>query len=346
MKKKLSALALSCTLLLSLAACAGGRDSAETVVENGIEAFQSSDQEAIQSYWGDTDFTGDVGSSAGGSSSQDDDPSQALLEQLAGSLSYEITGSSEDESAGTASVTVSFTNTDMSQVMSEFMSDIFSTALGYAFLPEDQQPSDEEMNQIMMDSLMECMESNKENTVTNTVDISLSLVDDEWKITPTDEVIDAMVGGMFSYINSMDESFGGSESAPAAEPTRTNPADLGDYTVEIKDAAVTQDSDGNPAVVITYSWTNNSTETTSPASSLSTAVFQNGVGMESAFIWDESVYDSSAYTTDVRPGTTIDVQEAFALQDTASPIEVEISEWLSFDEPQNIAYMEFDLAAA
>ena len=68
--------------------------------------------------------------------------------------------------------------------------------------------------------------------------------------------------------------------------------------------------------------------------------------MQSAFIYDDSVYDSSAYMTDVRPGTTIDVQEAFSLQDTTSPIEVEVSEWLSSDEAQNIAYMEFDLAAA
>ena len=345
MKKKLLTLALSCTLLLSLAACGSSRDSAETVVENGIKAFQNMDQEAVRSYWGDTDLSGD-GDTSTTSSSSDAEYSQELLERIANGLSYEITGSTEDEDAGTATVTVDFTAIDMEPVLSDFMSDMISTAVGYAFLPEDQQPSDEEMNQMFMDSLMESMDAHQDTSVTNTVDVSLTLVDDAWKITPSDEVIDAMMGGMLSYFENTGVAFGSLAEEESTQPTRSNPADLGDYTVEIKNAAVAQDSDGNPAVVITYSWTNNSSETTSPFASISTAVFQNGVGMQSAFIYDDSVYDSSAYMTDVRPGTTIDVQEAFSLQDTTSPIEVEVSEWLSSDEAQNIAYMEFDLAAA
>lgn len=340
--KKYLAVILALILCLSLAGCGSKRASAESVVENGIKAFQSADQEAIQQYWGDTDFT-DIPTEE--SSSEDDVYGQELLEKLASNLTYQITESSEDESTGSATVTVEFTNIDMGVIVPEWIGDIFTQAFGYAFLPEDQQPSEEELNTMYMDSLNSAIDNHADDFVTNTVDITLSLVDDEWKINATDDVIDAMVGGMMTSLSSLGDSFGGvEESQEATETTRTNPASLGDYVVEIKSATVTQDYDGNPAVIITYSWTNNSSETTSPMLSISTAVFQNGVGMDSAFIYDDPAYDGDMYSTDVRPGTTVDVQEAFELSDTTSPIEVEITEAFSWDTPAEIAYLELDIA--
>ena len=66
--------------------------------------------------------------------------------------------------------------------------------------------------------------------------------------------------------------------------------------------------------------------------------------MDTAFIYDDPAYDGDMYTTDVRPGTTVDVQEAFELSNTTSPIEVEITEAFSWDEPTEIAYLELDIA--
>lgn len=341
MKKFLSVI-LALVLCLSLASCGSKRASAESVVESGIKAFQNADEEAIQQYWGDADFT-DVPTEE--TTAEDDAYGQELLEKLASNLTYRITGSSEDEDAGTATVTVEFTNIDMGAIVPEWIGDVFTKALGYAFLPEDQQPSEEELSAMYMDSLNSAIDNHAGDVVTNTVDVTLSLVDDEWKINATDDVIDAMVGGMMSSFSSLGDSFGGlEESSEPTETVRTNPANLGDYTVEIKSATVTQDYDGNPAVIITYSWTNNSSETTSPMLSISTAVFQDGIGMDSAFIYDDPAYDGDMYTTDVRPGTTVDVQEAFELSNTTSPIEVEITEAFSWDEPTEIAYLELDIA--
>ena len=56
---------------------------------------------------------------------------------------------------------------------------------------------------------------------------------------------------------------------------------------------------------------------------------------------ESSVYDSSMQTTDVRPGTTIEVQEAFELNNATSPIEVEITEAFLWNDPAEIAYMQF-----
>ena len=184
----------------------------------------------------------------------------------------------------------------MGAIVPEWIGDVFTKALGYAFLPEDQQPSEEELSAMYMDSLNSAIDNHAGDVVTNTVDVTLSLVDDEWKINATDDVIDAMVGGMMSSFSSLGDSFGGlEESSEPTETVRTNPANLGDYTVEIKSATVTQDYDGNPAVIITYSWTNNSSETTSPMLSISTAVFQDGIGMDSAFIYDDPAYDGDMY---------------------------------------------------
>ena len=332
--KKFMCMVLTVVLLVSLAGCSS-RASAESVVEDAIQAFQSADVNAMRQYWGNTELTSSQ------DTTEDDAYAQQLLEQLASGLTYQITDSSEDTKAGTATVTVEFTNIDMSTVFSEWMGEIFSKALGYAFLPADQQPSEEELSDLSMEALREAVENHADDKVTNTMDIPLSLVENEWKIDTSDEVIDAMTGGMMTAFSSLDEAGGTSETP--AEPVRTNPAVLGDYTVEIQSATITQDYEGNPAVVIDYSWTNNSSETTSPLFSVTTAVFQDGVGLESALITDDSVYDSSMHMADVRPGTTIEVQEAFSLYNTTSPIEVEITEAFAWDNPAEIAYMTFTL---
>lgn len=337
--KKFMCMVLTVVLLVSLAGCSG-RASAESVVEDAIQAFQSADVNAMRQYWGNTELTSSQ------DTTEDDAYAQQLLEQLASGLTYQITDSSEDPKAGTATVTVEFTNIDMSTVFSEWMGEIFSQALGYAFLPADQQPSEEELSELSIETFCDVVENHTDDKVTNTVDIPLSLVENEWKIDTSDEVLDAMTGGMITTFTSLDDTLNGAETSTAetpAEPVRTNPAALGDYTVEIESATITQDYAGDPAVVITYSWTNNSSETTSPLFSVSTAVFQDGVGLESALITDDSVYDSSMRTADVRPGTTIEVQEAFSLYNTTSPIEVEVTESFTLGNPLEIAYMMFTL---
>ena len=340
--KKFFSLAVVLSVCLSLVSCSGnGRASAESVVEDAIKAFQSADKDATRSYWGETDFT----ETSSDLTAEDEIYSQQLLEKIAGGLTYIIKGSSENAESGTATVTVEFTNMDMVAVMGEFIGEAFSAALGYAFLPEDQQPSEEELNEMYMDSLNAAIENNKDNTVTNTVEVSLSLDENAWKINPADDVIDAMVGGMMSYADSMEKTSDGEDAdGSTIETTRVNPATLGEYVVEIKSAVVTQDYDGNPAVVITYSWTNNSAETVTPMSAVTASVFQNGVGMESTYVSDESIYNSDLYWTEVRPGTTIDVQEAFILNDTTAPIEVEVAESFAWGAPVEIAYMEFEVA--
>lgn len=133
------------------------------------------------------------------------------------------------------------------------------------------------------------------------------------------------------------------QNTPEPE-TPSNAATVGDYDVEIKSAVLTDDYEGNPAIIVTYAWTNNSEETTSAMTSVSCSAFQDGVGLETAIIMDDSVFDSDSSMTEVRPGTTIDVQSAFVLSNTTSVVEVEVGEWLTIENDPPVAYMEFDPA--
>lgn len=124
------------------------------------------------------------------------------------------------------------------------------------------------------------------------------------------------------------------EPARSSEPEASEmigSGDLGDFYVEIKSADLTTDYEGNPAIIITYSWTNNSNETTSAMVSTSEEAFQDGVELDTALIMSDN-YDSSASMKDVRPGSTIDVQCAFVLSNQTSNVEFELSELFSFSK--------------
>lgn len=141
------------------------------MVEDAIQAFQSADVDAIRQSWGNTDLASSE------DSAEEDAYTQQLLEPIASGLTYQITDSTEDAKAGTATVTVEFTSIDMSAVFSEWMGELVSQALGYAFLPADQQPSEEELSELSVEIFCDVAENHTDDKVTNTVDIPLSLVE-------------------------------------------------------------------------------------------------------------------------------------------------------------------------
>ena len=188
---------LTAVMVLSFSACGPKRESAQSVAEHALAAVKDLDMQAAQQYWGDgSTILSDTESS---------EPSVEIMELLTQNFSYSITGSQEDEDAGTAIVSVDMTNTDMSLIIADFLAAVLSDALANAFLPADQQPSDEELAQANLDTLTELMAGEDLDTVTNSVDIHLTLTDDQWKIVPSEEVFDAMFGGMFSALTSLED---------------------------------------------------------------------------------------------------------------------------------------------
>lgn len=120
----------------------------------------------------------------------------------------------------------------------------------------------------------------------------------------------------------------------AADVSAEDKTTLGDYSVEISDCKVVKDFEGKPAVIITYKYTNNSSDTpTSFFIAFDDAAYQDGVGLNESFFLDDGVeYDSESKNKEIKKGTTIDVQVAYKLNDSETPVEIEISELFSFEE--------------
>ena len=106
---------------------------------------------------------------------------------------------------------------------------------------------------------------------------------------------------------------------------------LGDVEVTIGELEYVQDYFGDPAILIHFTFTNNSKENQSAMFSIDFTAYQNGVGLKDATILDDAVYDSQALSKEIQPGTTIELAEAYTLSSDTAPIEVIVSETFSFD---------------
>ena len=126
-------------------------------------------------------------------------------------------------------------------------------------------------------------------------------------------------------------------SAPAI-PGNSCAADLSDCRVELKNVTLTDDYEGAPAIIVTYAWTNNSTETTSSMTSVSCSAYQDGSELGIAVIMDEGAYDAEAFMQNIDPGEALDVQAAFVLDNTTSTVEIQLREWNSHkDDPPAVS---------
>ena len=120
------------------------------------------------------------------------------------------------------------------------------------------------------------------------------------------------------------------EAGLAASTEPAEQAPVSDYAVTIDGVSVGQDYAGEPVVVVTYSWVNNSDEATAAYVSLSEKVFQDGVELPTSYTTDG--VDLEASQVDVKPGAGTTYQKAYKLSNTESPVEVEVTEWLDFDD--------------
>ena len=101
-----------------------------------------------------------------------------------------------------------------------------------------------------------------------------------------------------------------------------------------------EDYRGNPAAVVTYTFTNNSDEATSPAVAVHAKAFQNGTELELAVVADAE--ESGKSMNEVKPGSSITYESAYELADM-SDLTVEVEELFSFSD-ELIAEQTFSLS--
>ena len=114
-----------------------------------------------------------------------------------------------------------------------------------------------------------------------------------------------------------------------AEEKAEEPVDS-EYAVTIDSATVGTDYSDNPCVFITYTFTNVSDDDASAfISSVTADVYQDGVQCETAFADTDGGGNSM---TKVKKGSSIEVVQAYELQNTTSDVEVEVKELFAWDD--------------
>ena len=110
--------------------------------------------------------------------------------------------------------------------------------------------------------------------------------------------------------------------------THINSGTLGKYEVAIKNASLTKDYEGNPAMIVTFSFKNNSDRAQSYAISIYDIAYQDDVQLDMGIAaQDNSTYEDAFKS--ILPGITLDVKRIYRLSNTSSPIQVEASEFAS-----------------
>lgn len=110
--------------------------------------------------------------------------------------------------------------------------------------------------------------------------------------------------------------------------------EIGKYTLEILSCRLAKDYQKKDVVIVKYKFTNVSDE--NPASfmlAFSDGVYQAGVGLNKAFVLDDSEkYSADNQTKEIKKGASIEVEVAYELNDTTTDIEVEVEELFSFND--------------
>lgn len=125
-------------------------------------------------------------------------------------------------------------------------------------------------------------------------------------------------------------------SIPATEqPKQKNKGTVsGKYDVEIVTAKTATDFQGNPAIIVTYNFTNNSNANASFLTSVSANAFQNSIQCNVATMMPD-VMDAQPSLAEVQPGGTITLECAYSLQDTTNPITVQVDPLMSITNEVN-----------
>lgn len=122
----------------------------------------------------------------------------------------------------------------------------------------------------------------------------------------------------------------GSSNAASDAAADTN---LGDYLVEIKSCRLAKDYEGDAVVIVKYGFTNNGDDATSFMVAFEDAAYQGGVGLNEAYVLDDSAeYNADDQTKEIKTGATLDVEVAYELNDETTDVEIEVKELFSFDD--------------
>lgn len=143
-------------------------------------------------------------------------------------------------------------------------------------------------------------------------------------------VIGIIAGGSGGSGDDVQKDAAGAPIAAESKSNVSTDGKIGDFVCTVKSATVCTNWEDKTSVKITYEFTNNSSEAKSFDVALTDDLYQNGIGLESTFTGDDD--EDLICDVKIQPGATKDVSKVYVLRDTATPIDVEISEFISFSD--------------
>ena len=131
-----------------------------------------------------------------------------------------------------------------------------------------------------------------------------------------------------------DEESTTEETNESVQKTEEDENLLGDYSIVIDSCRLAKDYEGDDVVIVKYIFTNVSDDEAQAFWIVADDhVYQNGVGLNEAFILDDSVdYNSEDQMKEIKMGSSLEVEVAYELNDTETDIEVEVSKLISFSD--------------
>lgn len=118
------------------------------------------------------------------------------------------------------------------------------------------------------------------------------------------------------------------QASQPADAAKDEPQAESKYAVTIDDCKVTTDYRGKPAIVVTYTFTNNSDKATAFMTAISAKCFQNGVQLDYAVVEDA---DGQSGMNEIKPGATTTVDQSYLLDDE-SDVSAECTELISLSD--------------
>ena len=129
----------------------------------------------------------------------------------------------------------------------------------------------------------------------------------------------------------------GTPVQPSDQANNTDHGEFGDFVIDIEEAVLTQDGDGNPALAVTFTWTNNSDQTLSAWDVWQFYAYQDGIQVDTTWVFDNpDVTLDDKDSTRIRPGASITFQKVFSLFNDVSDVEVEVEQWYDYQNDPGV----------
>lgn len=198
MFKKSLAVFFTFIMAFSCISCGEKIDPPEKVVASYLDALKNGDLTSAKAYVNEEND--EI------LSETEDESTNTLINSILKNLTYEVVSTEVNDSTATVKTTIK--NIDMKTVMGE----VFSELLSLAFSGLDAEALETKQNE----AFSKALEANKDTLKETEVIIQLEKKETGWIIIPTEDLADGITGGLLSYADDLNSSFGGAPEEESA----------------------------------------------------------------------------------------------------------------------------------